>query len=469
MKYKLIAALSAAALPIISAIGIAGNEISAEANTAPAYWEGTSSSGAIVKEENCPVVVEKEILNLNISTLPHGGKVEHGKYAATVSAEYSFYNPTDSKVDMTLLFPFGVVPSYVSERANDEVSAVTVDGTSTECSVRYSYADNSSYDFNIDKETSRVQDGKKQDSFYAEDMPVKEYRLTLTVPEGNGVYCLKIKLSFNPKKTRVLFPSESDTRLKISGGDMYAYSYFREAGEKIVTFYAVGESFLSESPKLYRGDKEIVSADSIAETDMTFSEFVLSERSENSNVSDIDWYNAFVDMLGEQGGKDGSVDGFLLEEKNLMRWFEYRMSIPAGGRAVNRVCAPLYPTVDGSRNPRFEYSYLLSPAGKWADFKEIEIKIDTPYYLSNGSLDFTKTDKEDGKGFTYSYNRSSLPQGELTFVLTEKDAADSDFSVFGKDFLVPPFTWAFIALLVLAGIAAIVTVVVVVSLKKKKK
>lgn len=470
MKYKFLAALSAAVFPLTSAVFFAERAIKAEANSAPPYWEGTDASGAIVKGEDCPVVVEKEILNLNISTLPKGGKVEHGKYAAAVTAEYSFYNPTQLDVDMTLLFPFGVFPSYfVPEGMDDGISTVTVDGESAECGLRHSYVYNP-HEFEIDKDMARVQDEIKQDPFYAENTLVKEYRITLTVPEWK-VACplLKIKLGYNPKKTRVLFPSESDTRLSILDGDMYASSYMRKTGEQVFVFYAAGEEPREVVPKFYDEGKEIASISSVTNVDMTFFEFVLSQRSENSEVGDTDWYNAFVDMLNEKSGKDGSVDGFWLEEKNLMRWFEYQMSIPAGGRKVNRVRAPLYPTVDGNRNPRYEYSYLLSPAGKWADFKEIEIKIDTPYYLSNGSLDFTRTNKEDGKGFTYAYSRSSLPQGELTFVLTERDAADSDFDVFGKNFLLPPFTWAFIALLVLAGVAGIVTVIVVVSLRKKKK
>ena len=470
MKCKLIAAFSAAVFPLTGAMLFAEKAMKAEASPASAYWEGVEASGAVVKGNDCPVVVEKETLDLKISTLPHNGKVEHEKYAAAVTAEYSFYNPTDSKVDMSLLFPFGVFPSYfMPDGLDDKVSAVTVDGESAECRMRYTYV-NAPYGFEIDKDIERVQDEKKQDSFYSADMPVKEYRLSLAVPEGKDVTpLLKIKLDFNPQKTRVLFPSESETRLSISGGDMYASSYLREAREQTFVFYAVGEAFFSMAAKLYSNDKEILSVDSPVAAETTFSEFALSKRSNTSQVGDIDWYNAFVDMLVERGGKDGSVDGFELEEKNPMHWFEYQMSIPACWRAVNRVCAPLYPTVDGSRNPRYKYSYLLSPAGKWADFKEIEIKIDTPYYLSNGSLDFTRTDREDGKGFTYSYSRSSLPQGELTFVLTEKDAVESDFSVFGKDFLLPPFTWAFIALLVLSAVAAVVTVIVVVSLRKKKK
>lgn len=466
MKCKYAAVASALALPFVAAAFCAEMR-EAEANSAPPYWEGTDASGAIVKDENCPVVVEKESLTLNIETLPTGGNVELGEYAAEAIAEYSFYNPTDLNVDMTLLFPFGVFPSYAPEVVNDNSSAISVDGERAECAVRYSYAAYAPFEFNIDKDMARIQDEKRSDPFYAEDTPVTEYRLTLTVPEGKDVSTLKIKLGFNPKKTRMLFPSGSDTWLKVSDGDMYACSYLRKTGEKLVTFYAAGETPHEVAPKVYGGGgKEISVAASVTSAKMTFSEFVFSKRSlELAEVSDTDWYNAFVDMLGEQSGKDGSVDSLYLGEGYLMRWYEYKMSIPAGGRAVNRVRAPLYPTVDGRVNSRYMYTYLLSPAGKWADFQKIDIRINTPYYLSNGSLPFEEVETESG--YSYQYTRDSLPQGELTFVLTEKQVeSEQDRS---KNFLLPSLTWAFVTLSVLAAVAAIVTLIVVFSLRKKKK
>lgn len=464
MKHKLVAAVSAAVFPLITAMYFAGKTVTAEANSAPPYWEGTDATGAIVKGENCPVVVEKETLTLKIGSLPRQGKLEFGNYSAEAIAEYSFYNPTDLDVDMTLLFPFGSFPSYVPEDANDEISAVAVNGESTECTVRYSY---SSYSFETERDMARILDEKKTDAFYREDMPVREYRFS--VNSDTDECSMKMKLCFNAKKTRVLFPAESCTRLSIAGGDMYAYTHFDGDEEKSAVFYAVGEPLSVAEPKLYVGDREIYAESALVGTDTTFSAFVLSRQSEDSGVSETDWYNAFVDMLNDRGGIGGSVDCFSLTPKNLMRWYEYRMSIPAEGRALNRVRAPLYPTVEGSKNPRYEYSYLLSPAGKWADFKGIEIRIDTPYYLSNGSLEFTRTEKENGEGFCYVYTRNSLPQGELTFVLTEKNDTNGDFNVFGNNFLRPSLTWAFVTLTVLAVVAAVVIVIVVVSLRKKKK
>lgn len=466
MNRKWLAAVSATVFPLVTAMYFAGKSVVASANSAPPYWEGTDASGAVVKGENCPVVVEKETLSLNIGSLPRQGQgtLELGSYAAEAVTEYCFYNPTDLDVDMTLLFPFGVFPSYVPDGADDEISAVTVNGENAKCNVRYSYA---SYQFDTDRDMARILEDKKEDSFYREELPVTQYSVSAFAPDGVDC-CIKIKLCYNAKKTRVLFPAESHTRLSVSGGDMYACTPV-EGGEQTAVFYAVGEPLDEAVSKLYGGNEAIASLSEPTRRQTTFSRFVFENRERENAAGDTDWYNAFVDMLNERGGANGAVDSFSLNAKNLMRWYEYDMRIPAGGRAVNRVRAPLYPTVEGNKNPRYEYSYLLSPAGKWADFHGIEIRIDTPFYLSNGSLDFTRAKNENGQGYHYVYTRNSLPLGELTFVLTEKETADSDFNVYGNNFLHPPVTWAFVTLTVLAVVAAVVTVIVVVSLRKKKK
>lgn len=63
----------------------------------------------------------------------------------------------------------------------------------------------------------------------------------------------------------------------------------------------------------------------------------------------------------------------------------------------------------------YDYTYLLSPAQTWAEFGNLEIVINTPYYLHESSLSgFEKT--ETG----YAYSQDGLPEGDLTFELSEQ-------------------------------------------------
>ena len=457
MKRKFLTAIATAFVPFLVTAGAAGSALAVQADNASSYWEGANASGAIVKGEDCPVVVEKETLHFHISSLPREGKVELSGYISEAVAEYTFYNPTADDYDMTLLFPFGVFPSYVAPTATDEISTVSVEGNSAACRVRHSYASSA---FDAEKDLERVLDEKKADAFYCESTPVSEYRVTLASGKASEGDTLNLKLSYNPRRTRVIFPAEG-TRLCVSGGDMCAAIPLSGTSASAL-FYAVGAPIVRVSSAT---EGEPLLEPSV--TNMTFAQFAMMGWSADTGVSEVDWYNAVVDMLNDKNMSAGVTDSFGFTPKNLMRWYEYDMKIPAGERVVSRVKTPLYPTVEGNKNPRYEYSYLLSPAAKWADLQSLEIRIETPYLLANGSLDFTKA--EGGEGYTYLFTRSSLPQGELTFVLMENEDADSDFNVFDNSFLRPTITWAFVTLTVLAGVAAVITVIAIVTLKKKNR
>ena len=85
------------------------------ANSAQSYWKGTDATGAIVTDNDCPIVVEHERLTFGVQDFPepHYTSAEAFlAYPGKVTAEYSFYNPADYSVTATLRFPFGVLPDY---------------------------------------------------------------------------------------------------------------------------------------------------------------------------------------------------------------------------------------------------------------------------------------------------------------------------------------------------------------------
>ena len=89
--------------------------VPASANSAQSQWAGTTSTGAIVTDGNCPIVVENELLTFDIKEFPlqyYSEVDDFLDYSGKVTAEYSFYNPADYTVDATLVFPFGNVPDY---------------------------------------------------------------------------------------------------------------------------------------------------------------------------------------------------------------------------------------------------------------------------------------------------------------------------------------------------------------------
>ena len=100
----------------------------------------------------------------------------------------------------------------------------------------------------------------------------------------------------------------------------------------------------------------------------------------------------------------------------LMRWYVYELTLEPGQTLVNTVEAPMYPSINLRDDPAvYGYTYLLSPAQTWAEFGDLEIVINTPYYLTASTLEgFEKT--ETG----YSLSLDGLPEGDLTFSLSAK-------------------------------------------------
>ena len=83
---------------------------STHANSAQRHWSGTDSTGALVKDKNCPLVVDKELLTFDVQEFPknyYNNIEEFLAYTGKVTAEYTFRNPADYTVTATLVFPFG--------------------------------------------------------------------------------------------------------------------------------------------------------------------------------------------------------------------------------------------------------------------------------------------------------------------------------------------------------------------------
>ena len=78
-----------------------------------------------------------------------------------------------------------------------------------------------------------------------------------------------------------------------------------------------------------------------------------------------------------------------------MRWYEYTLTLEPGQTLTNTVIAPLYPAIDAGYTPSiYTYTYLLSPAKTWAQFGELKIVVNTPYYMTeNNQGSFLRTEK----------------------------------------------------------------------------
>ena len=462
----------------------------AYANSAPTDWAGIDSVGAVVLDKDCPIEVTKEVLTFDIAELPesyYDSAEDFLAYSANLTAEYTFYNPTDSEITATLVFPLGATPDYalIYDEKTDSYDVkhdldkydVTVDGAIVEKNIRYTLED---YEFDVDKSIAKLRDSYTSHSFYSPDMTVTRY--TYVIEDFNDRKYSNATVAFDwdggNGETRLFFPGYHGYYIQNNGN--VRYSAWAN-NSKLITVYAIGQPFKAMPEwKFYENgsasNKDIIKSGSLRliSTDiMTFEVFALNGWSEDSGVSRVDWYNAVVDSFDNSGGLEYNFIDQYFEDfdymEELMYWYEYEITIPPRSSVINTVSAPIYPAIDLSYNPGlYNYKYLLSPASKWADFKEIEININTPFYIIESNIgEFIKS--ESG----YTYRQNGLPSGDLEFSLCESEYPEKEWNIFFPLFMLifgaVSLSGIVIIFLVAAFIIGIVCAVILIVYRNKKK
>ena len=457
--------------------------LSGSANSAPRYWNGVTASGIFITEGECPLIVENEILTLELIEFPENDYTNAEsflQYNGKVTAEYYFYNPTDYTVNTTLVFPYGNLPdySYIYDSSGKHIPIIdtdkydiTVNGTHIDKTTRYTYSNSTWYEFSIEDGLNSLSDGYIDDELLTFETPVTLYSYTLNCKESNPKN-VRITATFECDNTKTIFYvksryggfsfSEDKGKISIGADD-----------DGTIEVYFIGEAPDGDFDwQLTRFNGDEVDGEVIFNKDkiqkMTFEEYVFANYNSDSGIMRHDWYNAalcyFKDdyKANERGYFDTSFT------KHLMRWYEYELTLEPGERIVNCVTAPIYPDIDGEYEPEiYTYTYLLSPASKWASFGKLNINVNTPYYLIDSELSFTKTEE----GYTLSLD--GLPENELVFTLSESESPEERKSIFGflwvAYFLLFQFCGPipFFALLIFCG--GFITLIVVLIKKRRRK
>lgn len=444
--------------------------VPASANSAQTQWEGVDSAGAIVREDDSPIIVEKELLTFDIQEFPDNHYFDLDSYLAysgKVTAEYTFFNPADYTVTATLLFPFGCEPMYATNEyygKDTEKYDILIDGQPVEKVMRYTLS--SGFDqFELETDLALLHDDYVIDSFYSLDLPVTKY---VFMPSGvdtdtYGAADAGFDMVRDDPERRIYFVDQNGLHTQ-DDGDLRVHSGV-ENGEAI-TVYVIGQDY-AEFPqwKFYQDggveDGEEIDGTMTLESreELSFRDLALSKWSADSGVSEIDWYNAIVAMLTGASDSTGSNlhlwdYGSLDLSRYLMRWYEYKITLEPGQRIVNTVTAPIYPSINSDYEPPiYEYTYLLSPAQTWAEFGNLDIVVNTPYYMTvSGPEGF----EYNNPG--YELHLTGLPEGELTFTLCAE-----------KDPKAPPAIGYVYPEVILIGVAILVAVVVVIVFARASK
>ena len=418
--------------------------LTAAANSAWFYAEGTNSAGIVVLEGECPLEVESEHLVFDIHDLPEVNMdiTDREAYSASVTAEYVFYNPTDLSVSASLVFPFDAVPSYAVQAAPDsgysdlDGCSILVDGAEAERSVRYTYFDPYVNDLDLQEHIRWMSDSIIKDDFFVPSTPVTI--ITYRIP-GGASYA---DMSFSDPGSGCRVMSYT-VPLGTAFEDGVCTLSFSSGEEASVCIFGDASAFDPDWEFVQSEDNAVNAARmSVTETSRqtyTFYDLAMSERPEDSAVPGHEWYNAVLMKLMEKTKRSPmdwciDCDASLADaglpwdiEDQLLRWYQYDLNVGPRQTVVNSVEAPLYPLISGghqflnswSELPGYSYTYLLSPAQSWAGFGEIRIDVLTPYVINDFSIDgFEQTDEG------YSAVLDGLPDGELTFYVIDPDYED---------------------------------------------
>lgn len=399
----------------------------AQANSGPTSWMGTTASGVHVDFEECPIQVEHETLTFDIPDFPkeyYSSSAEFQDYRACVTAEYALFNPTDADVTVRLLFPFGTAPQYAPEgMVHSDRYGVYADGEAVETALRHSLSWGSYFDMTSD--SALLRDDFTDHAFYAPDMPVTKYTYQPTGINWEGRQWIEAALRLEEGAQTTKYIMEPNDFFRINP-DHALVGCSMEDGETVAVI-CIGEAPGSDLPWTIYADGHLEEELSgtmacIGTEQMTLKEYLLSSHPENSSVSEIDWYNAYVDLLDLNETSFGFLDTSIHMELgwHLMSWYEYSLTIPAGQRVKNIVTAPMYPDINAAWDPEiYTYGYLFSPAERWVIFGTLDVTINTPYYLTQCNLDgFEKTDSG------YELHLMELPDKELEFVLSSEKYPD---------------------------------------------
>ena len=416
-----------------------GGTPSVSANSAQTYWEGVDRAGVIITDGDCPIVVEHELLTFDLQEFPDYHRYAED-YPNKVTAQYTFHNPSDMAVTAKLFFPFGDKNWYYDpDNTLAEQYDILIDGEPVEKKIRHTLSYGS---FSLEQDLALISYSYAEDAFFSPDTPVTIYKYSVSgvdtqtykratvsfeIPEGVGNYIYYLP-DFN------LASLQGD-------GDMRVASYITRSGSPSFLIYVFGEApDVKPEFQFYQdcSTKENERIDGRADLrgvqKMTFQEFALDSWYEELGVSQIDWYNATIADLRE-GHKNTEYpvmfrNSYRMEDY-LMQWYEYEITVGPGERIVNTVTAPIYPSINLNYTPDiYGYTYLLSPAKTWKSFGTLEIVVNTPYYITESSLDgFEKT--EDG----YKLTLPGLPDSELTFTLCSSENPEAPKTNFFYGFI----------------------------------
>ena len=395
------------------------------ANSVLTGWQSISMNSEPTGTQ-CPLEVQKEQIIFDISEFPTD---LNQNYDNCVTIVYTVHNPTDTAVKAKLFCPLGMAWEYEKYRFGDtEKYGVFADGTPVKAVLRHFYV-HDGMPFEPETDLLKLKDGFDTNSFFQPDMPMTEYIYEISGVDTAAYDAASagFVLDCNPAETRVYFEEYYD--LDYDEESRACPRVWAENGMQL-HLYVIGEPLIQnlawricENGAM---EKEIAGSVNLIETNqMTLREYVTESWNPERDIRESDWYNAMVYVFDSCTKPGGFIGELYTTEDNLvnslMSGFEYEIIVEAKQTVVNEVMMPICPSVREDYEPlSYEYLFDLSSTGDWSQINELEIYVNTPFYMLKSEPEgFEKTEN----GYVARFSNSS--KEELSFTLSETEEAYS--------------------------------------------
>lgn len=447
--------------------------LSATANSAPIHWTGGAFGGTIFTDDQCPIEVDTEVLTFDLPHFPNDmyqTSMELSQYNSTVTAQYDFYNPTDSDITATAVFPIGNKPQYVQLSDKEYIdyiqskSTISTNDEELDRQLRFTYCAYTE-DFEVDSQLKMLQSDYIEHPFFTPQLTVTKYTIKLSDFDidtySNAFFVLDLPNDGEQRTVIMQYCSIKTTN------DSARLSQYIVDTNQLWEVVVLGQTFdILSQIKLYdsytmQDDQQISGNISLQNTQTTtLLQFAQSCFEKDSPVSSADRYNIVVSEL-TQRLVDMPVpvvnmfDGYELYNSHIMIWYSYQLTVNSNSTVTNNITVPIFPEYFGS--PKYIYTYFASPATKWSEFGGISIEFNTPYYFGANSLSIIEGTSADG--FVVPFGHLTL-NSDITFTLEPNNNA---FNV-----------WRAIAIIVLSALCfslittVVIAVILIKRLRKKK-
>lgn len=369
--------------------------------TPPPRYAGVPVYGVMVNG-----VGETEIKSVDcrLNIVDYPSRTDFKTTNSYVEVAYDFYNGTPYNCTVPLylvagqptyehVYGFDIVANCnryqftTSAEHNIDLRCAYVDGA---------YCDEADNATQVEKLLKCLHDEKQTDDYYNNDLWVYKYTFTFDVfsDRASGIV---LQVGKEYKDVNVFLGNHSYNDYTYFNGATKYYVYFHDSDS--VTFYSVGTDivgieqnikFCNNSNIAIKNGGQITS---VTREVLTFDDILMTYYSEESNLSEADWYNAALSYVKRQDLKYMRSLDYLDIAKCLCYAYQCNLTFPAQSDTFLTVEMPLYPTIDYGTYSADVYKYELdmSALSGWRGNPDIDVSIASNGYYVDSSAELTQT------------------------------------------------------------------------------